>query len=348
MHSSITKCALAGCATILVSGCAMQQNAAPEYRLSSTAPTVVPGASMLQRGRAQLDVGLNALAIEAFRAEIRSDPDSADAYNGLAVAYGRIGRDDLAQRYFETALAKEPTNIKAQTNLSKLTGNAVSAVEFVHVKIPAIVSEPLSVVAVLPEDPIGALFESLEMPAVASSFTPPSDDERGTAPVYTLAKQGVLSTRFAMASARFASVAAAADGDRSLTPDKPAEPPQLPEPALPSGYPPVDYRAGGNRLVRVSLGEVHLVTRPEPKANLARRQREFDTFGNRLAAWLPQSIAMEQVRSRNYAKDSALLMAAIERAEQGHKLALANDTVLPEMPEFAYLFFDTDEETGNV
>jgi hypothetical protein len=348
MHSSITKSVMAGCATILVSGCAMQQNAAPEYRLSSTAPTVVPGASMLQRGRAQLDAGLNALAIEAFRSEIRSNPDSADAYNGLAVAYGRIGRDDLAQRYFETALAKEPTNIKAQANLSKLTGSAVAAVELAIVEIPAIASEPLSVVAVLPEDSIGELLESLETPALASSFTQPSGNERAAAPVYTLAKQGILSTRFAMASARLASVALAAKGDRSSTPDEPAEPPQLPEPALPTGYPSADYRTGGNRLVRVSLGEVHLVTRPEPKANFARRQSEFETFGNRLAAWLPQSIAIEQAGNHNIVKDNAVLMAAIERAEQGKKLASAASTVLPEMPEFAYLSFDTDEETGDV
>ena len=123
MQGSITKCALAGCAAILVSGCAMQQNAAPEFRLSSSAPAAVPGASMLQRGRAQLDAGLNALAIEAFRAEIRTNPDAADAYNGLAVAYGRIGRDDLAQRYFETALAKDPGNGRAQANLARLTGD---------------------------------------------------------------------------------------------------------------------------------------------------------------------------------------------------------------------------------
>jgi hypothetical protein len=348
MHSSITKSVMAGCATILVSGCAMQQNAAPEYRLSSTVPTVVPGASMLQRGRAQLDAGLNALAIEAFRGEIRSNPDSADAYNGLAVAYGRIGRDDLARRYFETALAREPGNGKAHANLAKLTGNVSPPVEFAKADNPMVVMEPVSVTAAIPDDPIGELIDTIVAPSMASSFTITPSDENAVAPVHTLAKQGVLSTRFAMASARFTSIAAAANGDRSSAPDKPAEPPQLPEPTLPTGYPPVDYRAGGNRLVRVSLGEVHLVTRPEPQTKLAIRQGEFETFGDRLATWLPQSIAIEQAGSRNNVKDNAVLMAAIERAEQGKKLASAANTALPEMPEFAYLSFDTDEETGNV
>ncbi len=93
MQTSIRKYALLGCVTVMVGGCAAQQTA-PEYRLSSSAAVAVPGASMLQRGRAQLDAGLDALAIESFRAEIRANPESADAYNGLAVAYGRIGRGD--------------------------------------------------------------------------------------------------------------------------------------------------------------------------------------------------------------------------------------------------------------
>lgn len=345
MHISIAKCALAGCATVMVSGCAMQQNTAPEYRLSSSASSIVPGASMLQRGRAQLDAGLNALAIEAFRAEIRSNPDSADAYNGLAVAYGRIGRDDLAQRYFETALARDPSNGKAQANLAKLTGDALRQVELAKADILTVVVEPMSVTAALADDPIGELIDTIAVPALASSLATSPGAENSAAPVYTLAKQGVLSTRFAIASAR---ATAAANGGRSSAPEQPAGPPQLPEPALPTGYPPVDYRTGGNRLVRVSLGEVHLVTRTEPRPSFANHQDEFETFGKRLAIWLPQSIAIEQAHSRTDAKDSNVLMAAIERAAQGQKLASAADTLLPEMPEFAYLSFDADVETGNV
>lgn len=327
----------------MVSGCAMQQNAAPEYRLSSSTQEAVPGASMLQRGRAQLDAGLNALAIEAFRAEIRSNPDSADAYNGLAVAYGRIGRDDLAQRYFETALAKDPANGKAQSNLARLTGDAAPQIQTAEAIAPAFDSEPVAVVAAVPADPIGQLIDSLETPALASSIMLQPSDEQAVKPAYTLAKQGVLSSRYVAAPARFVTLSGPA-----IVPSKPVKLPPLPEPAVPTGYLTSDTRAAGTRLVRVSLGEVHLVTRPQLPVKPVKNQAEFKSFGDRLAIWLPQSIAMEHASVGKGTGEAAVLMAAIERAQEGQKLATAGDITLPEMPEFAYLSFDTAESTANV
>ncbi|HEV7232720.1 MAG TPA: tetratricopeptide repeat protein, partial [Sphingorhabdus sp.] len=104
---------------------------------------------MFQRGRAQLDAGLDALAIESFRAETRINPDSADAYNGLAVAYGRIGRDDLAQRYFETALAKDPMNAKASANLALLSGGDMVQPPQLAVTEPVDLPAPVAIVDVM-------------------------------------------------------------------------------------------------------------------------------------------------------------------------------------------------------
>ena len=343
MQHSIHKCALACCATIMVSGCAMQQNAAPEYRLSSSTQEAVPGASMLQRGRAQLDAGLNALAIEAFRAEIRSNPDSADAYNGLAVAYGRIGRDDLAQRYFETALAKDPGNGKAQSNLARLTGDAAPQMQTAGAIVPAFDSEPVAVVGAVPADPIGQLVDSLATPALAASIMVQQIDEQAALPAYTLAKQGVLSSRFAVAPASFVTLSGP-----TMVPSKPDRLPPLPEPSVPTGYLTSDTRAAGTRLVRVSLGEVHLVTRPQLPVKPFKNQAEFKSFGDRLKIWLPQSIAMEHARAGTGTGEAAVLMAAIERAQDSQKLAAAGDITLPEIPEFAYLSFDTAEFAANV
>jgi hypothetical protein len=40
--------------------------------------------------------------------------------------------------------------------------------------------------------------------------------------------------------------------------------------------------------------------------------------------------------------ESAVIMAAIDRAEAGQKLAKADDILTPDLPEFAYLFFNDD------
>ena len=167
MHISMTKCALAGCATFIVAGCASQQSIAPQYRLSSPSAQVADGSSMLQRGRAQLDAGLDALAIESFRTEIRFNPENVDAYNGLAVAYGRIGRNDLAQRYFEIALAKDPMNVKVQANLAKLPGNENLEIRQASVLPPAQSDEPVAITgdaAIVMEE---RSIASLDLPALA-------------------------------------------------------------------------------------------------------------------------------------------------------------------------------------
>lgn len=327
----------------MVAGCAAQQNTGPQFRLSSSTMATTEGASMLQRGRAHLDAGLDALAIESFRAEIRVNPESAYAYNGLAVAYGRIGRDDLAKRYFETALAKDPSNMKAQTNFARLTGEVAPDIELAQaVALPSAVVETVSVAAALDDKTIINIFDKLETPVVALAEMPlPPQDRTPRAEV--LAPQGVLSSRFAVAPARLATKASP-----PVLPSNPFEPSRPHEPFLPPATLPSDYRANGTRLERVSLGEVRLITRSEPPAQFANQKPKFETFGERLAIWLPQSVAIEQANSQHGVIDSAIIMAAIKRSEEKQKLAAIDKNVTDELPEFAYLFFNSDDDAANV
>jgi hypothetical protein len=347
MESSFKNCALAGCVSVMVSGCAAHQNMTPEYRLSSSAPAAVPGASMLQRGRAQLDAGLDALAIESFRSEIRQNPEGADAYNGLAVAYGRIGRNDLAQRYFETALAKDPANVKAQTNLAKLTGEAAPFMQLAAVEIPTVMIEPVAITSLIEPDPIGRIIDNLEAPVFALAELPQPDAVYAQ-PQDVLAKQGVLSSKFAIAPARLATIAVATKNINMAPHEGPAQPPLMPQPFLPPANLPSDYRNTGTRLERVSLGEVRLITRSVPPVTPPKSRPDFDSFGDRLAAWLPLSVAAEQVGHGQVIIESSVIMAAVERAEQEQKLARSAIAPVLELFEFAYLFFQNDDDIAKV
>lgn len=53
-------------------------------------------------------MGQDALAVERYRQWLRMQPDSKVALEGLAGAYERLGRPDLARRYYELALALDP------------------------------------------------------------------------------------------------------------------------------------------------------------------------------------------------------------------------------------------------
>ena len=75
--------------------------------------------AQLEAGRKALDEGQLSAAITAFR-NARLYPDqAAAASNGLAVAYSQLGRPDLAERYFQQAMAMAPGDKRYQANLQR-------------------------------------------------------------------------------------------------------------------------------------------------------------------------------------------------------------------------------------
>lgn len=71
-------------------------------------------------GRKQLAEGQTGLAIESFQKALGSGEPVAPAVNGLGVAYARLGRFELAWRYFEQAKASDPANPAYADNLARL------------------------------------------------------------------------------------------------------------------------------------------------------------------------------------------------------------------------------------
>lgn len=100
----------------------------PQFR--SALPTVrsVPvlaglqPAESLARARTYLASRQYGLAIELFRAAGKDQALELDSLNGMAIAYDAIGRADLAQRYFEKALALRGDDPRTRRNLAAFYG----------------------------------------------------------------------------------------------------------------------------------------------------------------------------------------------------------------------------------
>ncbi|SNT12903.1 tetratricopeptide repeat protein [Sphingopyxis indica] len=94
-------------------------SALPQVRDVPVLANLSPDAS-LTRARAYLAARQFGLAIELFKSASR-DPDlKPESLNGLAIAYDGIGRRDLAERYFEEALAARPGDMRTRRNLARL------------------------------------------------------------------------------------------------------------------------------------------------------------------------------------------------------------------------------------
>lgn len=76
-------------------------------------------AERVAAGKAQLDRGQYGAALAAFR-QARYHPEFAgEAYNGMAIVYARLGREDLAEGFFIEAGRADPANTQFAANLSR-------------------------------------------------------------------------------------------------------------------------------------------------------------------------------------------------------------------------------------
>ena len=77
-------------------------------------------AQRLAEGRLHLAGNRPTRAIEAFRQASYDARYSPDAFNGMAVAYTQLGRDDVAERLFERAIEADPSDPRFTRNLARL------------------------------------------------------------------------------------------------------------------------------------------------------------------------------------------------------------------------------------
>ena len=88
-----------------------------ELRAVQTHPdAAVENNRLLDHARGLFRAGNYALAAQQFRAAIRQDNQNAAAYNGLAACYDQMQRFDLADRYYQEALALAPADRAVRHN----------------------------------------------------------------------------------------------------------------------------------------------------------------------------------------------------------------------------------------
>ena len=105
--------------------------AAGDARLASTSRTYT------QTGREHLRSGSPGLAIDAFNLALAGGEDPSAAYNGLGVAYARIGRPDLAYRFFRKAVMSDPLNPVYARNLVTLVDSPTFTLDQIRRAEPA-------------------------------------------------------------------------------------------------------------------------------------------------------------------------------------------------------------------
>ena len=71
----------------------------------------------LAKGRKNFAVGNYGIAVDSFNAAVTLDPESLRALNGLAASYDKLGRFDLAERYYANALEIDPQSSTTLNNL---------------------------------------------------------------------------------------------------------------------------------------------------------------------------------------------------------------------------------------
>jgi len=97
-----------------VSGCAWSNGALSPAQSGTEAQQP---ADPYEVGKAYFAQGQYGLALESFRAALRQSPDSARNLNGVAACYDRMLRFDLADGYYQQALALDPHSVQTLNNL---------------------------------------------------------------------------------------------------------------------------------------------------------------------------------------------------------------------------------------
>ena len=113
------KTALLAGVALVASGCAADWsgNGQAAYSWTQTPPIQADAQDPYALGKKQFADGLYGMALKSFRVALAKEPRSLDHLNAVAATYDKLGRFDLAERYYARALGVDPDSVQTLNNI---------------------------------------------------------------------------------------------------------------------------------------------------------------------------------------------------------------------------------------
>jgi Tetratricopeptide repeat len=370
MDSWKTRLILSASVVCLAGGCATGQQASLDIRNLNDVQATPVGERSIEHGKVLLRRGQYADAISAFRTALREETGSAEAHNGLAVAYDAIGRKDLARRYFELAVAEQPQDSRYRNNLAHFfedsgqpelaeglrdaPAHLVNA-ELTSSEVPILQLASATVEPLVLDEAVG---NDIEVDDLVATIMAGLSDRVAEQEQSAVADGTVILAALPLTSTNAPVQSKTAVMRSTVTPTIKAAPIQLSGQQAPHRDPLDDRFAlvadllrserrqamhEGPYIERTSLGEVTLVTQPMlPSSKMV---IDFDRLEDQLAIW-----ADDEKRSVEYQRSPGLkgrlaIQHAVERAAIDEAIAstVSLATLVEQIDrDFVYHFFDDD------
>lgn len=109
---------LAGVA-LVASGCTADwsNGQSANYKWTQNPPVQASSQDPYALGKKQFADGLYGMALKSFRVALVHEPKSLDRLNAVAATYDKLGRFDLAERYYALALGVDPNSVQTLNNI---------------------------------------------------------------------------------------------------------------------------------------------------------------------------------------------------------------------------------------
>lgn len=137
--------ALSGCASIFGERFAAKFSKFKSAEVAVAAPDSGKDKTLFtDQGRKQLAEGQTGAALDSFRLAFATGEPSAPAFNGMGVAYVRLGMFEHAQRFFGLAIEAAPDEERYRSNMARLMTSPLLALRKDGDRAPAIAAPSLA------------------------------------------------------------------------------------------------------------------------------------------------------------------------------------------------------------